>query len=199
MSTENTEQIKKCDRRVVKTKRAIRNAFIKLLAEKDVNDISIKNIADEADVDRKTLYNYYNNIYEIREELENELICLLDQAIQEIDLRKNINNPQHIFEILTSLINSNLDLYSNLMKINANSHIIRKIYSVVKDRLRYVIEENNLMNEPENLDLCVDFITAGMISVYQTWFNSDQRRPINEVSKEVGRMVLFGLKDFTKH
>lgn len=194
---ENTEQTKKCDRRVVKTKRAIRNAFIKLLGEKDLNEISIKNIADEADVDRKTLYNYYGNIYEIREELENELVGLLDQAIQEIDLKKNINNPQHIFEILTDLINSNFELYSYLMKMNAKSHIIRKIYEVLKSRLRTVIEENELFAEPENLDLCVDFITSGMISVYQNWFNSDQRRPIDEVSKEVGRMVLFGLKDFT--
>ncbi len=59
----------KRDRRIVKTKRSIRNAFIKLLSEKDFNEITIKDIADEADVDRKTLYNHYSGIYEIREEL----------------------------------------------------------------------------------------------------------------------------------
>lgn len=195
---ESIEQTKKCDRRVLKTKRAIRGAFIKLLTEKDINEITIKNIADEADVDRKTLYNYYANIYEIREEFENELAGFLEEAIQKIDLKKNIDNPQHIFEILTELINTNFELYSYLMRMNANSHIVRKIYAVLKSSIRYVMAENNLISEPENLDLCVDFITSGMISVYQNWFNSDQRRPIEEVSKDAGRMVLYGLMDFTK-
>ncbi len=106
-------QEKKTDRRVIKTKKAIRNAFITLLAQKDYNSISIKDIADVADVDRKTVYNYYAGIYEIREELENDLIILWKDAIQQLDFKNHISNPQRIFEILTEIIDSNFELYSN--------------------------------------------------------------------------------------
>ena len=41
------------ERRVRKTKRAIRNAFAALLAEKDVNQITVKDIAERADINRK--------------------------------------------------------------------------------------------------------------------------------------------------
>ena len=34
------KKVKPVDRRVLKTKRAIRNAFAKLMVEKDINDIS---------------------------------------------------------------------------------------------------------------------------------------------------------------
>ena len=49
---------KKQDRRVQRTKKSIRNAFLQLLAEKELEKISVKEIADSADVDRKTVYNY---------------------------------------------------------------------------------------------------------------------------------------------
>ena len=64
---------KKTDRRVLKTKRAIRNAFATLLSEKDLNAITIKDISDVADINRKTVYNYYAGIHEILDEIENEI------------------------------------------------------------------------------------------------------------------------------
>ena len=48
--TERAAEEKKTDRRVIKTKRAIRNAFAELLSHKDINDITIKDIADTADI-----------------------------------------------------------------------------------------------------------------------------------------------------
>ena len=61
---------KRQDRRVQRTKKAIRNAFLQLLSHKEVEKISVKEIAETADVDRKTVYNYYEGVYDILDELE---------------------------------------------------------------------------------------------------------------------------------
>lgn len=186
---------KKQDRRVVKSKRAIRNAFITLLTQKDINDITITDIADVADVDRKTVYNYYNGVYDILEEFEDELITLLEEATKELDFEKNIKNPQHMFEILTDIINSNFDLYSNLMKIDTNSQIVRKIVMSLEEQVRFALQKN-LVKDPKKLDILSEFITFGMLSVYQNWFNSNNRQPLEEFSKEVGDIVLYGVKGY---
>ena len=68
------QEEKKQDRRVVKTKKAIRSAFVQLLGKKDVEKITIKELAETADVDRKTVYNYYNGVADILGELENEMV-----------------------------------------------------------------------------------------------------------------------------
>lgn len=193
----NHAKTEKHDRRIVKTKRAIKNAFIKLLSEKDFNDITVKNIADEADIDRKTLYNHYNGIYEIRDELENDLIELLEQAIKELDFEKNVKNPQHIFEILNDILSTNLELCGYLMKMNAHSHIIRKIDGLLKSKLKEAMKQSTVITSTQNIDLCADFIASGLLSVYQNWFNSDRSAPLKEVSINAGRLVIYGLKDFT--
>ena len=65
---------KKLDRRVIKTKKAIYRAFAQLLLEKDINDITIKDVADRADINRKTFYNYYGGIYDLTGEIENKIL-----------------------------------------------------------------------------------------------------------------------------
>ena len=86
------ENIKKQDRRIIKSKKAIKKAFMSILATKDINDITIKNIADLADVDRKTVYNYYNGTYEILNEIENENLIKGEEDINSEKTKENENS-----------------------------------------------------------------------------------------------------------
>ncbi|MBQ1891706.1 MAG: TetR/AcrR family transcriptional regulator, partial [Firmicutes bacterium] len=72
------------DRRVIKTKRAIKKAFFALLVEKDLNDISVTDISRIAEINRKTFYNYYTGVFQLVDELENEILSKLDATLKEI-------------------------------------------------------------------------------------------------------------------
>lgn len=190
--TEVSSDVKKPDRRVIKTKRAIRNAFAALIAEKDLNDITIKDISDVADINRKTVYNYYGGIHEILDEIENELVSSFEKVIQEIDFPRNLENPNKIFETLTDVINGDMEFYSQLMKIDANSHLVRKIVSALKIRVKQTLAQR-LPADKKKIELIADFITSGMLSAYQSWFNSGREQPIAEFSKEVSVLVFSGV------
>ena len=190
--TEVSSDVKKPDSRVIKTKRAIRNAFAALIAEKDINDITIKDISDVADINRKTVYNYYGGIHEILDEIENELVSSFEKVIQEIDFPRNLENPNKIFETLTDVINGYMEFYSQLMKIDANSHLVRKIVSALKIRVKQTLAQQ-LPADKKKIELIADFITSGMLSAYQSWFNSGREQPIAEFSKEVSVLVFSGV------
>ena len=115
------ENIKKQDRRIIKSKKAIKKAFMSILATKDINDITIKNIADLADVDRKTVYNYYNGTYEILNEIENEMVSTINDAMESLDIEGNLDQQVNIFKKITEVINANFEFYSILMKLNYDS------------------------------------------------------------------------------
>lgn len=57
-----TIEAKKADRRVIRTRSAIRKAFTDLLAETAYNKITITALAKRADVDRKTFYTHYSSV-----------------------------------------------------------------------------------------------------------------------------------------
>ncbi len=55
------------DRRRRKSQEAIMNAFIKLLSEKDLQNITMNEIADKADVSRGTIYSNFLDKHDLLE------------------------------------------------------------------------------------------------------------------------------------
>lgn len=189
------EQLQKTDRRVVRTKKAIKNAFADLMSKKELTDITVKNIAEAADVNRKTFYNYYNGVYDVVNEIENELVSAFDKVLNDIDLKQEMKNPYGIFEKLTDIINLDFDFYSRLMRMNHNAGLIQKLCIVFKDRMKLSLSAQTDIAESQ-LDIVVDYMISGMLSVYQSWFNSDRAESIEELSKTVSIMTFSGINGF---
>lgn len=64
----------KQDKRVQKTEKGIRDAFISLLREKSFADITIRSIAERAQISRSTFYDHYADKYLLLETLYQEII-----------------------------------------------------------------------------------------------------------------------------
>lgn len=105
------------DLRVVKTRKSICNAFTKLLAQKDFRTITITDIAKMADVNRKTLYNYYSSTDDILKEIvDQSLAQLLGNSLNKVDFQKLFQNPELLFKRLNSLIEEDFDTYAALFQ-----------------------------------------------------------------------------------
>lgn len=182
----------KTDLRVIKTKKAIRNAFAELLSEKDIQKITIKDIADAAVINRKTFYNYYAGVYSVVDEIENEIIMAFIDALRDADFKQLLHEPYEIFKKLTTIINSDFDFYSHLMKMDSNTSLISKIIQALEVNIKKSFSEQISMNK-STLDLVFDYAIAGMITVYQKWFNSDRTESIEEISKALSIIVSSGV------
>lgn len=183
------------DRRVIKTKRAIQKAFAKLLSEKDVNDITVSDIAATADINRKTFYNYYTGIYEVVDEIENDIVRRFDEAVTEIDLRNNVNTPYMVFEKITSIINTDTDFFGYLMNMNYNVSLTTKLVGLLKDKTRSILVQ--YLDLPEDrMELMLDYTISGYVAVYRAWFNSDRSRPIDLISADISMLCFKGVNGF---
>ena len=192
---------KKVDRRIEKTKKAIYRAFAELLSEKNINDITIKDIADKADINRKTFYNYYNGIYDLTGEIENSIIDSFEQVLRNTNINELLHNPYSMFEALTRIINSNLDFYQHLISIESNSNLVSKLFKSLKTRAKEVISQYTLLDDA-TLNIVLDFVVSGMFTVFQHWFNSSREHSIDDLAKIVATLSFNGinglLQDFEK-
>ncbi|MBQ7948268.1 MAG: TetR/AcrR family transcriptional regulator C-terminal domain-containing protein [Clostridia bacterium] len=184
------ESVKKQDRRVQRTKKAIRNAFLKMLAEKDLEKISVKEIADNADVDRKTVYNYYTGVYDILDDLENDLAQEFERAIDSFDF--STRHVEDIFVELSHLLKKNLDIYELIMKIDGNSRLVSKFVVYLKEKIGSFIGRVNDYSA-EKIEVAAEYVTAGMYMAYRHWFNSDRKQSLEEFTLDVSRLVMGGL------
>ena len=67
--------MKEESRKVAETKKQIKQAFFDLYATKKIEHISIKEITDNAHLNRGTFYVYYRDIYDLLERTEDECEC----------------------------------------------------------------------------------------------------------------------------
>ena len=66
------------DRRVRKTKRQLRQALMDLMSEKPSKSISVRELAERADINRGTFYIHYKDVSDLLQRLEDEMAeCLI--------------------------------------------------------------------------------------------------------------------------
>ena len=183
------------DRRVIRTKRAIKNAFARLLTEKDINDITISDIAAVADINRKTFYNYYSGVYEVIDEIENDIISHVDEALTDIDFRNSLESPYLIFEKLTEIINTDVDFFGYLLSSNSNVSLSTKIVELLCAKVKAVFRPYVELEERQ-LDLMLEFTISGMAAVYRRWFNSDRNTSVEDIASRINMLTLNGINGY---
>lgn len=188
-------QTQTADRRVIRTKKAIKNAFARLLTEKDLNSITISEIAAEADINRKTFYNYYSGIFEVIDEIENDIIKRVDNALTDIDFQNSLDSPYLIFEKLTGAINTEMELFSYLLEMKSNIGLAGKIVDLLKAKMKAVIRPL-LDIEEFRLELMLEFMISGMVAVYKRWYHSDRSEPIENISVRMNVLMFKGLNGY---
>ena len=191
-------ETEKVDRRVVRTKRAIRNAFAALLSVKDVDDITVRELADAADISRKTFYNYYSGIYQVLDEIENEVISDMEEALTNADYSRDMRDPSRVLLHLTQLFRSDPDFYGHLMRMNRNSSFIVMLDAALKNAFKASLLEKTTLT-PQQADIVLNYTISGLFSVYQSWFLNPQNISLEELSQTVGYLTIDGVTGYADH
>ena len=63
-------------------------------------------IAKLADINRKTFYNYHAGVYAVLDEIENEVVKTLENALRGMDFREAMSHSYLVFEKLTEIIHT---------------------------------------------------------------------------------------------
>lgn len=74
------------DARVRYTQMVIKNSFTKLLEQKPLNKVTVKEICELSEINRATFYKYYCDAYDLLEKLESEFLSELQKMFK--NLRK---------------------------------------------------------------------------------------------------------------
>jgi AcrR family transcriptional regulator len=181
------------DKRVMKTRRSIHEAMTRLLAVKPIEEITVTELAEAAEINRKTFYNYYGSVYMVAEEMEDEIVARFEETLRGIDFETLLMDPQSTFNTLAKIITSDLDFYGNMLTNRNQISFLQKIISSLKQRIR-MIYDSQITADDELVDYIVDYIVAGLVSVYQRWFMSDGKMDIEVLSKYISMLAVYGIK-----
>lgn len=184
------------DRRVARTRRSIRMALIKLLANKPLGEVTVTELARAADINRKTFYNYYGDVSMVVDEIENEIVEEFAAAIHKINFRELNRDPSVIYLVLARLIEKDLEFYARVFAAEAQTSLLQKIVAPLKNQLRASFADA-VGSDAEGFEYLLEYTISGMIAVYQKWFNTGRRQDIEELSRSLSVLTFNGINGLT--
>ena len=183
-------QDKKQDRRTERTRKAIREAFTSLIIEKEFTEITITELAERANINRKTFYSHYECIEDVLDDLQSTL----GERIEEI-YRRNNKGPFDIkaFTLtIDEILSEDYNLIRRLVMANEYRFFSRKIKDSLKEA--FIAQYRQYSNINENvLNVVAEYCVAGIIKVYKVWFEDETAFTQEELARLVGRLIWGGM------
>ena len=182
----------KQDRRVVRSLKAIDDAYLQLLTEEEFEKISVSEIARRADIDRKTFYLHYNNVDELLEHLGDthaENFILLMHEHQSTDQMRPVDA---FFLALNELISENLFFYCRIAKLQESFRFWEKLQHCGEELVEEMIADYPDIAEslyPSG----VKFYTAGIFDVYLSWLRGEIDAEMSSLQEQLKYCIRTGI------
>ncbi len=176
------------DRRVRKTRKAIRDVFCELTKEKKLNEITIKELCALADINKSTFYLHYKDIYDLADSIQTTLVKGVCEIIDEYTYDTIIANAPEIWKKVAEKYFKDSNDVGMLMQRTGMGVMADELQRCAIDTIMNKFEEAGMKRDPKlyfQHHLNVTFVISGYIGVLKEFDVSDMEEAMDEVSKRI--------------
>ena len=176
---------KKPDRRTEKTKRAIKKAFVSILAEKELNKVTVREISEKADINRATFYAHYLDVYDLYDKVEQEVLLEWSMLI----LRLEESAPDDFFCVLIDHIYDNRDVFEMAFSPKSPGELRIKLYKVLEGLFRQITAEKlDTDVRDDRLSYQIRYRAEGCIAVLCKWVTEGFKQPRDFIVRTISEL-----------
>lgn len=187
----------KIDRRIRKTREAIEQAMIRLLQQKSLDTITIREITEEADIHRGTFYLHYLDKYDVIEQWETsifeeiEAIAAVEQLPKQMSEAITTATPAHFIVDVLHIFNNR----RNIVQLLLSDESGRSFENQLRDLLERLFTQNasrlfDLQQLKIPLRYLLTYITSAHIGVIRVWMQENEE---DAMSPEQMATMLFDI------
>lgn len=181
------------DRRVRKTRRQLRECLITLLKEKKVQDITVRELTDMADLNRGTFYLHYKDVFDLLEKTEAELQEDFNQLVCKhgaVDLKQR---PSVIFNEIYSLVYDNADLIEILLGENGDLNFLNRLKQLIREKCLKDWMEVFRSGNAAAFDAFFSFIVSGCVGIVQYWLQTGLKETPMQMARLTEQIITQGI------
>ena len=186
------------DRRVRRSRRAIIEAFERLIMSYELDEITVSALAREADVDRKTFYQHFGTIDGLLDAIADQTVSeILDEVEQAVgdDVPPGDRARLHaFFDALMRNLSEDLILEQRYYEHIPSELLFERLS---RPLMRQIVDRGLVSGAltGDDLEMLLSFGLGGLFSLYRWWFLSDRSIPLEEVTRRAGLLVEGGVSE----
>jgi AcrR family transcriptional regulator len=186
------EEMKKEDRRVRRTRKILTQALTELLQQKQVNEITVKELTDLADMNRGTFYLYYKDIYDMLEKIQDEMFEKLDAIFR---LRTGGDVTEQTKLILLDLfrfIEENQEVCRVLLSPNGDMSFLHRLNEVLREKCLHIYLGIEPSVNEEDFDYRYSFLIYGCAGIIRAWVGRNCPEKPEQMAELAHHLIVSG-------
>ena len=187
------EELKKEDRRVRRTKKLLTQALTELLQKKQINEITVKELTDLADMNRGTFYMYYRDIFDMLDKIEDELFQKLDVIAQTHEHGDPTQQVKPILLDLFRFIEENQEMCRVLLSPNGDMNFLHRLYEAIRERSLEIWKDQMGSLGEKEFDYRYSFVIFGCAGMIRAWVNRSCQETDMQMAELADRMIRRGI------
>ena len=170
------------------THMALKDSLIELMKQKSIAQITIKEICDNADINRTTFYAHFTDQYQLLKSIEDETLSWVKEIIAafsgKTEKKDFLINIERIFEYLIENKNHIQVLMSEQGDIDFQRNLLVVIYEQCATWLTDV-----LVTDISKSELFFVFLVNGSVGLIQHWLKNGMKETAREMSEFIYNMT----------
>ena len=155
------------------TKQLLKTSLLEMLREKSIHKISVRELCQNAGVNRSTFYKYYESPYALMSELCSEIYeNVVENFPPTISIAKEL-------EKLLCYYNKNLAISRLLLNNNLDSTLQQRLFDTIYQNARTAYQKD--MTDTR-FDYVFKYCHAGAQAIVRHWLNKEERESPAEIA-----------------
>ncbi|UFT99559.1 TetR/AcrR family transcriptional regulator [Radiobacillus kanasensis] len=177
----------KTDRRILRTKKAINEAFLGLLTEKEFDRITINDISERANVNRGTFYLHYMDKYDL---LDHSIDDHLNRMIFSCTFTKFTEEKLEKTEAIEALkslfiyVEENFIFFSSMLSNKKTSAFRERMMALLSSGMQKKIQMQGI-NQNIDKELIVQFMTTAFVGTVESWILNNMPQPPQWMAEQI--------------
>lgn len=182
--------MRKQPERTAKTKKALTDAFWNLYEEKPIEKITVREITEKAGLYRSTFYEYFTDVYAVRESIEQEIIDSSPLIASQVPQISSIADGM---KLLMEFYSKNAKYLAVLLGPHGDSEFLNDVKKLIKPALHKFF---NIDTDDLETDIFIEMAISGVISILNYWYSHRDKLSIEEVIATGSQFMQHGLIPF---
>lgn len=187
------EEERQADRRIRRSKALLREALTELLKSKSVQEITVTELTRRADVNRGTFYGHYRDIYDMLEQIEDELFCEFAAVLDTYPADSLRHGLRPILRDVFCFIQRNGDMAAALGLTGREGRFLERMKAELWKRVSAEWSAVYMFRDENDRGYCLSFLVGGVIGIVQRWLEGKRAESAEEMAERSETLILRGL------
>lgn len=175
------------------TRNAIKASFLKLLNQRPLHQITVKDIVEDCGINRNSFYYHFEDLPALLEEIFSEQVRIL------MEQHPTIDSIQEGFDTIVEFVMQNkraiYHIYNSLSRDRFEKHLLEVCQYIVTAYLTAPLQNSNMSEEDK--DVVLRFHKSACFGSIIDWLNGGMKDDVSDYFRRICQMKL-GLPSLDK-